>query len=106
MVNNLSMVFCISILHHLQEVQIGGWTLARKVGTNETVFKFHRTLKVDGGAMVTVWSSDLGQTHEPPSTIVMKGQKWFCGDNMTTQLYNADGEVMCALCTVAICLRR
>lgn len=79
-----------------KEVQVGGWTLLRKVGTNETVFKFHRTLKVDGGAFVTVWSSDLGQTHEPPSTIVMKGQKWFCGDNMTTQLLNADGEEVAA----------
>lgn len=79
-----------------KEVQIGGWTLVRKVGTNETVFKFHRTLKVDGGAMVTVWSSDLGQTHEPPSTIVMKGQKWFAGDNMTTQLLNGEGEEVAA----------
>ncbi|XP_055534355.1 lamin Dm0-like [Wyeomyia smithii] len=79
-----------------KEVQIGGWTLVRKVGTNETVFKFHRTVKADGGAFVTVWSSDLGHTHDPPSTIVMKGQKWFCGDNMTTQLLNADGEEVAA----------
>lgn len=79
-----------------KEVQIGGWTVVRKVGTNETVFKFHRTLKIDGGAFVTVWSSDLGQTHEPPSTIVMKGQKWFCGDNMTTQLLNVEGEEVAA----------
>lgn len=79
-----------------KEVQVGGWTLVRKVGTNETVFKFHRSLKVDGGAFVTVWSSDLGHTHEPPSTIVMKSQKWFCGDNMTTQLMNADGEEVAA----------
>lgn len=79
-----------------KEVQIGGWTLVRKAGANETVFKFHRTLKVDGGAFVTVWSSDLGQTHEPPSTIVMKGQKWFAGDNITTQLLNSDGEEVAA----------
>lgn len=79
-----------------KEVQIGGWTVVRKVGSNETVFKFHRTLKIDGGAFVTVWSSDLGQTHEPPSTIVMKGQKWICGDNMTTQLLNAEGEEVAA----------
>lgn len=79
-----------------KEVQIGGWTLVRKAGTNETVFKFHRTLKVDGGSFVTVWSSDLGQTHEPPSTIVMKGQKWFAGDNITTQLLNSDGEEVAA----------
>uniref|UniRef100_A0AAG5DSF4 Lamin n=1 Tax=Anopheles atroparvus TaxID=41427 RepID=A0AAG5DSF4_ANOAO len=79
-----------------KEVQIGGWSLIRKVGSNETVFKFHRSLKVDGGAFVTVWSSDLGKDHEPPSTIVMKGQKWFAGDNMATQLLNADGEEVAA----------
>lgn len=79
-----------------KEVQIGGWSLIRKVGGNETVFKFHRSLKVDGGAFVTVWSSDLGKDHEPPSTIVMKGQKWFAGDNMTTHLLNADGEEVAA----------
>ncbi|XP_055597049.1 lamin Dm0-like [Uranotaenia lowii] len=79
-----------------KEVQIGGWTLVRKVGSDETVFKFHRTVKVDGGAFVTVWSSDLGQTHDPPSTIVMKGQKWFSGDNMTTALQNAEGEEVAA----------
>lgn len=75
-----------------KEVQLGGWTLVRKAGTNETVFKFHRSLKIDGGAFVTVWSSDLGQNHEPPTSIVMKGQKWFAGDNMTTQLLNSEGE--------------
>lgn len=79
-----------------KEVQIGGWSLIRKVGTNETVFKFHRSLKVDAGAFVTVWSSDLGKDHEPPATIVMKGQKWFAGDNMSTQLLNADGEEVAA----------
>lgn len=67
--------------------------MLRKVGSNETVFKFHRSLKMDGGAFVTVWSSDLGKDHEPPTTIVMKGQKWFAGDNMTTHLLNAEGEV-------------
>ncbi|XP_041784782.1 lamin Dm0 [Anopheles merus] len=79
-----------------KEVQIGGWTVLRKVGSNETVFKFHRSLKMDGGAFVTVWSSDLGKDHEPPTTIVMKGQKWFAGDNMTTHLLNAEGEEVAA----------
>jgi lamin B len=75
-----------------KEVQIGGWQLLRKVGTNETQFKFHRTVKVDGNAIVTVWSSDCGATHEPPANIVMKGQRFFTGDNMSTHLLNADGE--------------
>lgn len=66
-------------------------------GTNETVFKFHRSVKIDGGQTVTVWSSEApGVTHEPPTNIVMKQQKWFVGDNMRTVLLNADAEEVAA----------
>ncbi|XP_067624949.1 lamin Dm0 [Eurosta solidaginis] len=75
-----------------KEVQIGGWQLIRTAGGNETTFKFHRTVKIDADAFVTVWSSDAGATHEPPTNIVMKTQKWFVGDNMKTSLFNGDGE--------------
>lgn len=67
--------------------------MIRKAGNLETVFKFHRTTKIDSGASVTVWSSDIGATHEPPTNIVMKAQKWFVADNMTTNLLNNEGEV-------------
>lgn len=43
--------------------------------------------------MITIWSSDAGQSHDPPSNLVMKGQKWFTADSMTTKLVNNDGEV-------------
>ena len=76
-----------------QEIVLSGWQIIRKAGALETSFKFHRTAKVDAGATVMVWSSDIGATHEPPSNIVMKGQKWFTADNMTTLLLNNDGEV-------------
>jgi len=72
---------------------LGGWQIIRKVGSLETTFKFHRSVKLDAGANVMVWSADIGATHEPPSNIVMKGQKWFVGDNMTTTLTNIEGEV-------------
>lgn len=75
---------------------MGGWQLVRTAGTNETAFKFHRSVKIDGNGVVTVWSSDAGVTHEPPQTIVMKQQKWFINDNMKTQLLNADGEEVAA----------
>jgi lamin B len=75
------------------EVSLGGWQLVRKAGTNETVFKFHRSVKIEGNSSITVWSSDApGVTHEPPSNIVMKTQKWFNGDNIKTQLLNSSGE--------------
>lgn len=72
---------------------MGGWQIIRKTGSLETTFKFHRSVKLEGGANVMVWSADIGATHEPPSNIVMKGQKWFVGDNMTTTLINIEGEV-------------
>ncbi|XP_063981766.1 lamin Dm0-like isoform X1 [Diachasmimorpha longicaudata] len=77
-----------------KEIVLSGWQLIRKAGALETVFKFHRTAKIEPGANVLVWSSDIGATHEPPSNIVMKGQKWFIADNMTTTLLNNEGEEM------------
>lgn len=67
--------------------------MVRRTGENETLFKFHRTVKVDGGQLVTIWSSDSGATHEPPTNIVMKSQRFFVGENMTTHLLNSEGEV-------------
>jgi lamin B len=67
--------------------------LVRKSGENETLFKFHRTVKVEAGQVITIWSSDSGATHEPPTNIVMKGQRFFVSDNMSTRLVNGDGEV-------------
>ncbi|XP_014219603.1 lamin-C isoform X2 [Copidosoma floridanum] len=77
-----------------KETSLSGWQLIRKAGNLETIFKFHRTAKLEPGASVTVWSSDIGVTHEPPTNLVMKSQKWFVADNMTTLLLNNDGEEM------------
>lgn len=74
-----------------KEVALSGWQLIRKSGdTDETVYKFHRSLKLEPGTNVTVWSSDLGKEHDPPHNLVMKGQKWFVSDTMNTRLLNAD----------------
>ncbi|XP_076686875.1 lamin-C isoform X2 [Andrena cerasifolii] len=75
-----------------KEISLSGWQIIRKAGSLETVFKFHRTAKLEGGGTVMVWSADIGATHEPPSNIVMKGQKWFIAETMTTTLFNNDGE--------------
>ncbi|XP_012254254.1 lamin-C-like isoform X2 [Athalia rosae] len=75
-----------------KEMVLSGWQLIRKAGALETNFKFQRSAKVDAGATVTVWSADIGASHEPPSNLVMKGQKWFTADNMTTTLLNSEGE--------------
>ncbi|TMW45513.1 hypothetical protein DOY81_009408, partial [Sarcophaga bullata] len=75
------------------EVQIGGWQLKRTADGKESAFKFHRSVKIEPGATITVWSSDAaGATHEPPVNFVMKTQKWFAGDSIKTSLFNSDGE--------------
>lgn len=75
---------------------MGNWQLVRTAGSNETNFKFHRSVKIEPHGNVTVWSSDTGVTHEPPQTIVMKQQKWFVSDTMKTSLLNTDGEEVAA----------
>ncbi|ELU01357.1 hypothetical protein CAPTEDRAFT_182411 [Capitella teleta] len=73
---------------------LGGWQLVHTAGEEETSFKFHRTLNLKPGATVTVWSSDTETAHSPPHDVVMKNQKWFTGDDMTSKLMNPQGEEM------------
>ncbi|XP_022905339.1 lamin Dm0-like isoform X2 [Onthophagus taurus] len=75
-----------------KEVALGGFIITRKAGDLETTYKFHRNIKAEPKGTITVWSSDSGKDHEPPTNLVMKGQKWFVGDNMTTTVLNTNGE--------------
>lgn len=76
-----------------QEIPLGGWSVVRKAGDDETLFKFHRSVKVEPNGTVTIWSSDQSrETHDPPANIVMKGQKWLVADNMTTTVINNNGD--------------
>lgn len=77
-----------------EEISIGGWQLQRVIneGGPATTYKFHRSVKIEPNATVTVWSSDSRANHEPPSNIVMKQQKWITGENTKTILLNSDGE--------------
>lgn len=75
-----------------KEVALGGWQVIRKTADQEIVYKFHRTVKIEPNSYITIWSSDAGHNNEPPSNLVMKGQKWFVADNMTTSIVNNNGE--------------
>lgn len=66
--------------------------MIRRAGNDETKYKFTRSAKIEAKGTVTVWSSDINKDHEPPHNLVMKGQHWVVGDNMTTSLLNLDGE--------------
>lgn len=77
-----------------KEISMSGWQIVHKVNETETVYKFHRSLKLAPGASVSVWSAGTGTAHEPPSTLVMKEQRWFVASEMMTQLVNGTGEEM------------
>ncbi|CAH1394338.1 unnamed protein product [Nezara viridula] len=78
-----------------KEVSLGGWQLTRKAGDSSTIYKFHRNIKMEPGATITVWSSDVpDKSHEPPESLLMKGQRWMVADTMTTVLLNPAGEEM------------
>lgn len=76
-----------------EDIVLGGWVLKHEAGDKETVYKFHRNLKLAAGHFVSVWSSNAGQTHSPPSDLVMKGQQWFTDDEMKTTLLHEDQEM-------------
>ena len=41
----------------IQEFALGGWQISHKANETETVYKFHRSLKIAPGATVTVYSA-------------------------------------------------
>merc|ERR1711874_776721 len=47
------------------EESLGGFTLKSTSQGLESVYKFHRTVKLDAGEIVTVWNSDAGVEHKP-----------------------------------------
>jgi len=79
-----------------EEYLLGGHELVRKTeGDDRPVkYKFHRNFKIQANDQVTIWSSDSGEVAKPPHTLVMKTLKWAVGDAFTTELLNADEEVV------------
>lgn len=75
-----------------KEVALGGWQVVRKAGDQDIVYKFHRNVKIEPNNYITIWSADSGHVNEPPHNLVMKGQRWFVADNMTTTILNNNGE--------------
>jgi len=78
-----------------KDVSLSGWTLTRTSGDIDTTHKFHRQMKLEPKAVVTIWSADAtGAVHEPPHNVTMKGQKWFPAEEFTTVLTNNSSEEM------------
>ena len=67
----------------------------------ETIYPFPRTVKVEAGASVAVWSSEAGVDHKPKEgQYVMKEGAWKMGDQTATVLYSKEEEVVATRDTV------
>jgi len=78
-----------------KEENLGGFTLASVAEGVETAYKFHRTVKVAPGDVVTVWSSDADAEHIPSEgQLVMKEGAWKLGDTTNTSLLDKNGEAV------------
>jgi len=77
-----------------KELSLGGWQIKHTAGEDETMYKFHRSVHIKPESYVTVWSSDTETTHSPPDDLVMKGQRWFTADNMSSALLDNKGTEM------------
>ena len=59
------------------------------------MYKFHRTVKLDAGGVVTIWSSDSGEEHKPSEgQLVMKEGAWKLGETVNTLLLDKEGEIV------------
>lgn len=75
-----------------QTQKLEGWQIVRKTETTEMKFKFPKGAKIEGGSTVTIWSASSNQKVDGPESLLMKGQTWISGDNVSTKLLNQDGE--------------
>ncbi|XP_008280072.1 lamin-B2 [Stegastes partitus] len=77
-----------------QDQPLGNWRLKRQVDDGEEIiYKFSPKFILKAGQSVTVWSTDAGVAHSPPSDLLWKSQaSWGTGSDIVTSLINADGE--------------
>jgi len=75
-----------------EELNIGGWTMSNEANGQESSYKFHRSTVLKPGDMCTVYSSDSGETHNPPNSLVMKKGGWVISGENVTKLINKEGE--------------
>ncbi|KAL7993071.1 hypothetical protein Chor_017327, partial [Crotalus horridus] len=81
--------------HSDKDQSLGNWRLKRKVGEGEEIaYKFTPKYILRAGQTVTIWATEAGVAHSPPSVLVWKNQgSWGTGDHIQTCLVNAEGEV-------------
>uniref|UniRef100_A0AC35F8A6 Ovule protein n=1 Tax=Panagrolaimus sp. PS1159 TaxID=55785 RepID=A0AC35F8A6_9BILA len=78
-----------------EEFNIGKWSIKSVGDTREVTFQFHTRQVIKPGHVLTIWSCDSGETHEPTKdSLVMKKQSWPTGDSVRVDLMNEEGAVV------------
>ncbi|KAI8481887.1 PREDICTED: LOW QUALITY PROTEIN: lamin-B1-like [Branchiostoma belcheri] len=79
-----------------KDMSMGGWLLKRTVGGGDEIsYKFPSRYVLKAGQSVTVWATEGGGSHSPPSDLLFRGQaSWGSGDDTKTLLVNDSGEEM------------
>ncbi|XP_015239895.1 PREDICTED: lamin-A-like isoform X2 [Cyprinodon variegatus] len=79
-----------------EDQNLGNWQLKRQIGSSSPIiFKFPAKFTLKAGQRVTIWASNAGGVHNPPSDLVWKTQpSWGTGDQFQTTLISASGEEM------------
>lgn len=75
-----------------QSQKLEGWQVVRKTESSEVTYTFPKGTKLDGNLTVAIWSASSNHKPDPPGNLLMKGQSWVTGDNVSTRLVNQDGE--------------
>lgn len=77
-----------------QDFSLGGWLLERSVdGDPAIVYKFTPKYVLKSGSYVTVWASQGGGQHKPPTDLVFRQKaSWGVGRETRTLLKDADGQ--------------
>merc|ERR1719312_759020 len=76
-----------------EEMSLSGLTLKCESEGVESIYKFTRTHKVQGGASIAVWSSDSGVEHSVgDGQLVMKSGAWKMGDQVFFSLVDKEGN--------------
>ncbi|CAD5221326.1 unnamed protein product [Bursaphelenchus xylophilus] len=80
--------------HRSKEEAIGEWKLKRKIdGKREIVYTFPQEFVLRPASTFQIWARNQGGIHNPPEQVVFEGEDTFgVGSNITTILYNTQGE--------------
>lgn len=76
------------------DMPLGGWSLERSVdGEPPVTYKFTPKYVLKSGFYVTIWASQGGGQHKPPSELVFRQKaSWGVGKETKTVLKDADGQ--------------